>query len=159
MPGRYDLAISRFGTMFFSDPVAANIASALRPAGRLALLVWQRREPQRMGRRDRRSARQRQPATRPPEATRSRSATPRPATGILERAGFETARFEDVREPVLYGHDIRAALEFVQGFQDASGAGEHESERRCRAVERLREILEAHYSDEQALTASIRAPG
>src|ERR671919_2783042 len=44
-PARFDLGISRFGTMFFSDPVAAfaNIASALRPGRRLALLVWQRR--------------------------------------------------------------------------------------------------------------------
>jgi ubiquinone/menaquinone biosynthesis C-methylase UbiE len=45
-PERFDVAISRFGTMFFSDPVAAfaNIASALRPQGRLVSLVWQRRE-------------------------------------------------------------------------------------------------------------------
>src|SRR5437588_1068820 len=39
----FDLAISRFGSMFFSDRPAAfaNIASALRPGGRMALLVWQ----------------------------------------------------------------------------------------------------------------------
>ena len=45
-PARFDVAISRFGTMFFSDPAAAfaNIAAALRPEGRLVLLVWQRRE-------------------------------------------------------------------------------------------------------------------
>ena len=38
----FDLVISRFGVMFFSDPAAAftNIASALRPGGRLAMLVW-----------------------------------------------------------------------------------------------------------------------
>lgn len=42
-PGAYDLAISRFGVMFFLDPVAAftNIASALRPGGRVAFLAWQ----------------------------------------------------------------------------------------------------------------------
>ncbi|PYC83205.1 SAM-dependent methyltransferase [Streptomyces tateyamensis] len=36
----FDVAISRFGIMFFADPVAAfaNIARALRPGGRLALL-------------------------------------------------------------------------------------------------------------------------
>ena len=45
-PRRFDLAISRFGTMFFADPVAAftNIATALRTHGRLVALVWQRRE-------------------------------------------------------------------------------------------------------------------
>src|SRR5690242_1031899 len=36
-PADFDVAISRFGTMFFADPVAAftNIGRALRPAGRL----------------------------------------------------------------------------------------------------------------------------
>ena len=45
-PAGFDVAISRFGTMFFSDPAAAfaNIAAALRPDGRLVLLVWQRHE-------------------------------------------------------------------------------------------------------------------
>ena len=40
---RFDLAISRFGTMFFDDPAAAfaNIKGALRPAGRLVMMVWQ----------------------------------------------------------------------------------------------------------------------
>ncbi len=40
---RFDLAISRFGTMFFAEPVAAftNIGRALRPAGRLVMMVWQ----------------------------------------------------------------------------------------------------------------------
>jgi SAM-dependent methyltransferase len=39
----FDVVISRTGTMFFGDPVAAfaNIAGALRPHGRLAMLVWQ----------------------------------------------------------------------------------------------------------------------
>ena len=43
---RFDLAISRFGTMFFDDPVDAfaNIRRALRPAGRLTMMVWQARE-------------------------------------------------------------------------------------------------------------------
>jgi ubiquinone/menaquinone biosynthesis C-methylase UbiE len=38
-----DLAISRFGTMFFDDPTAAftNIASAIRPGGRLRIATWQ----------------------------------------------------------------------------------------------------------------------
>ena len=42
-PGSVDLVISRFGTMFFSDPDAAftNIAAALRPDGRLCLATWQ----------------------------------------------------------------------------------------------------------------------
>lgn len=38
----YDAAVSRFGVMFFDDPVAAfaNIARALRPQGRLLFQCW-----------------------------------------------------------------------------------------------------------------------
>jgi SAM-dependent methyltransferase len=42
-PARFDAAYSRFGVMFFSDPVAAfaNIRRALRPGGALSLVCWQ----------------------------------------------------------------------------------------------------------------------
>jgi SAM-dependent methyltransferase len=42
-PTGFDVVISRFGMMFFDDPRAAfgNIAGALRPGGRLAMLCWQ----------------------------------------------------------------------------------------------------------------------
>lgn len=38
----YDLVFSRFGVMFFSDPVAAfrNLRSALKPGGRIAFVCW-----------------------------------------------------------------------------------------------------------------------
>jgi SAM-dependent methyltransferase len=38
----HDLLISRFGVMFFSDPVAAfaNLRSTLRPGGRLGFVCW-----------------------------------------------------------------------------------------------------------------------
>ncbi len=44
--GTYDLVFSRFGVMFFADPVAAfrNIRHALKPAGRLVFVAW--RTPQ-----------------------------------------------------------------------------------------------------------------
>jgi SAM-dependent methyltransferase len=40
-PGSFDVAVSRFGIMFFADPMAAftNIARALGPGGRLAIAV------------------------------------------------------------------------------------------------------------------------
>jgi SAM-dependent methyltransferase len=40
---RFDLAVSRFGVMFFDDPVAAftNLRGAMRPGGRLAFVCWQ----------------------------------------------------------------------------------------------------------------------
>ena len=46
LPQHYDVAISRYGTMFFADPIAAfrNIGGALRPGGRLIMMVWQAHE-------------------------------------------------------------------------------------------------------------------
>jgi SAM-dependent methyltransferase len=40
--GCHDLVVSRFGVMFFDDPVGAfrNLAGALRPRGRLAFACW-----------------------------------------------------------------------------------------------------------------------
>jgi len=40
--GAFDAAFSRFGVMFFADPVAAfrNVRSALRPGGRLVFACW-----------------------------------------------------------------------------------------------------------------------
>jgi SAM-dependent methyltransferase len=44
--GPYDAAFSRFGTMFFDNPVVAlrNVRRALAPGGRLVMVVWRRRE-------------------------------------------------------------------------------------------------------------------
>ncbi|MGW6200838.1 class I SAM-dependent methyltransferase [Kribbella sp. NPDC055110] len=41
----FDVCISRFGVMFFDDPVGAfaNLRRALRPGGRLVAMVWQPR--------------------------------------------------------------------------------------------------------------------
>jgi ubiquinone/menaquinone biosynthesis C-methylase UbiE len=41
----FDYAFARFGTMFFANPVAAlrNVRSALRPGGRLNIVVWRRK--------------------------------------------------------------------------------------------------------------------
>lgn len=42
-PAGYDAVVSRFGVMFFDDPVAAfaNLRRATRPQGRLAFVAWQ----------------------------------------------------------------------------------------------------------------------
>jgi ubiquinone/menaquinone biosynthesis C-methylase UbiE len=42
---RFDMAFSRFGTMFFANPVAAmrNVRAALVPGGKLVMVVWRRR--------------------------------------------------------------------------------------------------------------------
>jgi len=158
-PAGFDVAISRFGTMFFSDPAAAfaNIAAALRPRARLVLLVWQPHERNEWARAIDAALRD---AARPPRpgADPFSLGDAEATAGILEGAGFDCARFEDVHEPVLYGRDVDAALAVVRGFQDTSAALASLSEgEAARTVERLREMLAAHYSDERGVVLDSRS--
>jgi SAM-dependent methyltransferase len=158
-PASFDVAISRFGTMFFADPAAAfaNIAAALRPGARLVMLVWQRHEDNEWARAIDAALGE---AVRPPQpgADPFSLGDAKATTGILEEAGFDRARFEDVNEPVLYGHDLHAALGFVLGFQDTSAALARLSDREAaRTVERLREMLAAHHSDERGVVLGSRS--
>jgi SAM-dependent methyltransferase len=158
-PARFDVAISRFGTMFFSDPAAAfaNIAAALRPEARLVLLVWQRLEHNEWARAI--DAALGDAAQPPPPGADPFSLGDAEATArVLEGAGFGGVRFEDVHEPVLYGHDLDAALAFVRGFQNTNAAlaGMNDGEA-ARTVERLRAMLAAHYSEERGVLLDSRS--
>jgi SAM-dependent methyltransferase len=159
VPGAFDVAISRFGTMFFADPAAAfaNIAAALRPAARLVLLVWQRSENNEWALAiDNALGDAAQPPSpgADPFALADAEATAR----ILERAGFDGLRFEDVSEPVFYGHDIDDALGTVLGFQDTSAAlATLDGEESERAVERLREALSGHYRADHGVVFDSRS--
>jgi ubiquinone/menaquinone biosynthesis C-methylase UbiE len=158
-PAGFDVAVSRFGTMFFSDPAAAfaNIAAALRPGARLVLLVWQRREDNEWMRVIDAALGD---AARPPQrgadafSLGDAEATAR----LLERAGFDGVRFEEVREPVNYGHDLDAALAIVRGFQDTSAAlASLDDGEAGRTVARLRETLAAHHTDERGIALNARS--
>ena len=130
----FDLAISRFGTMFFDDPVAAfaNVGRALRPAARLVMMVWQQRE------RNEWDAAIRQALTGPEAPPAAESAGPDPFSlgdpatveQILAAAGFADIAFTDVREPVYYGPDVAAALDWVRGFTSTSRLLERTGSRR-----------------------------
>ena len=157
-PASFDVAISRFGTMFFADPPTAfaNIAGALRPEGRLVLLVWQRLEHNHwvqaidaaLG-----------DAAQPPPGADPFSLGDAEATArILQRAGFDEIRFEDVHEPVLYGHDLDAALAIVRGFQSTRAAlASLDDDEAAGAVERLRTMLAAHDTSERGVALDSRS--
>ena len=158
-PAAFDVAISRFGTMFFADPDAAfaNVAAALRPDGRLVLLVWQRFEDNAWVQAiDAALGDAAQPP--PPGLDAFSLGDPAATRRMLERAGFADVAFQAVHEPVLYGHDVEAALAFVRGFQATGAAlatlGDADA---ARAVERLRATLAAHYSDELGVALDSRS--
>jgi SAM-dependent methyltransferase len=150
---RFDLAFSRFGTMFFDDPVAAfgNIGRALRPAGRLVMMVWQAHE------RNEWDVTIHQSLAEPegPVAVAAEGpdpfslADPPTVQGILQAAGFAGVTFTDVHEPVYYGPDAAAALAWVRGFTCTNEVLKRlDPAAAARALGRLREALAAHMSDD-----------
>jgi SAM-dependent methyltransferase len=144
---RFDLAVSRFGTMFFADPVTAfsNIGRALSPDGRLVMMVWQ------AGERNEWNAAIRRCLTGPEGPVASGGpdpfslADPPVVTGILEAAGFADVTFTDVREPMYLGPDVSAALDWIRGFACTREALDRlDPAAAARALGRLRVILAEH---------------
>jgi SAM-dependent methyltransferase len=146
--GRFDLCISRFGTMFFSDPVAAfaNIGRALRPGARLVILVWQRRDHNEWATEIDRSLGTGRPPARPVAKVDPFSLADRAGThGILVDAGFTEVSFTDVHEPVFYGQDTEAAFDAVLSLWQADVLlADLDAATTARALRRLRASLAAH---------------
>jgi len=150
---RFDLAISRFGTMFFDDPGAAfaNIGRALRPAGRLVMMVWQAHERNEWDVTIHQSlAAAGEPVAIPSGGPDPFSLADPPAVReLLEAAGFADVAFTDVHEPVYYGPDVTAALDWVHSFACTSEVLKRvDPAAAARAAGRLREALAAHLSDD-----------
>jgi SAM-dependent methyltransferase len=149
-PGRFDLAMSRFGTMFFDDPVAAfaGIGRALRPAGRLVMMVWQAPERNEWDVALRRSLEAPAgPAAGGPDPFSL--ADPPAVREILHAAGFAGVAFADVHEPVYYGPDVTAALGWVRGFTCTREVLKRlDPAAAARADERLRRALAEHLTDD-----------
>jgi SAM-dependent methyltransferase len=153
----YDLAISRFGTMFFADPVAAfaNLARTLRADGRLALLVWQAPERNEWAVEIDRAL---GGAGRRPAEQAFSLGDPGTVRRILAVAGFTGVRLEHVHEPIFYGSDGAAALEFVRGFQSTREAlATMSPDDADRALERLRELMDAHHTPDDGVVFDSRA--
>ena len=133
------MAISRFGTMFFDDLAAAfvNISRALRPVGRLVMMVWQAPERNEWDVTIRQALGMTAITAGLPDAFSL--ADPPAVTGILEGAGFADITFTDVSEPVYYGPDVDAAMDWFRGFaytRETEGAGPHRRRAWGRAASR-----------------------
>src|SRR5262249_33795151 len=104
-PASFDAAFSRFGVMFFVDPIVAfiNVRRSLRPTGRLAFVCWRSLEVNPLARLPLKAA----SAYLPPQPVHDPDApgpfafaNPDRVCGILETAGFNgieiTARDQQV---------------------------------------------------------------
>lgn len=150
-PESFDGAVSRTGCMFFADPVAAfaNVARALRPAGRLTLLVWQPpAHNEWFTALTTALAVGRELPSPPPEAPGPFSMSePDRVSWMLAQAGFAAPEFRKVEEAMFFGPDPETAQRFVLGVLGWLVEPLDEAMRQ-RALQALRADLEAHLTEE-----------
>ncbi len=151
-PASFDVAISRFGSMFFADPVVAfrNIARALRPGGRLALVVWQAMSANEWFREIGLALAVGRPTPDPPPGTPSPFglSSPEFVREVLTAAGFTDVAVEPSTATFHAGADADDAFAFVSslGFtrfrlQDL------DADQARAALDALRETLRAHQTE------------
>lgn len=154
-PAHFDVVISRFGTMFFSDPVAAftNIARASRPGARLVMMVWQSADRNEWATAIHRSvAGGTAPAHSPDQPGAFSLGDPSRVSSILGAAGFTGIGFAEIQEPVHYGPDIASAYELVCDFKTVKDQlAKQEPAAAERALASLREMLAAHLTSDGVL--------
>jgi ubiquinone/menaquinone biosynthesis C-methylase UbiE len=117
-PATFDLCFSRFGTMFFQSPVAAlkNLRGALRPGGRLLMLVWRRTDENEWASLPKRIARTHLPP--PPDQAPTCGPGPfsmsDPATvrEILAAAGWSDVEIEPINTQMTVGQTVSEAIDF-----------------------------------------------
>lgn len=147
-PDSIDVAISRHGVMFFADPHAAftNIAGALRPGGRLVLLVWQPVERQEFIHQVLAALTPGRDTPLPPAHGPSPVSLGDPdrVTTLLEGAGFTDVVLDGIEQPMSFGDDPDEALDYQSG-QHAGLIAALDPDTRALALSRLRDDLAAHH--------------
>jgi len=140
----FDLVFSRFGVMFFADPVAAftNLRRALAPRGRLAFACWQQldRNPWMMVPMGAAAKHVPLPPPPPPGAPGPGSlADPERVARILDQAGFRDVSLEalETKVRVAGGGGVEAATRFLlEGVGPTSQAMREASASAMEAVTR-----------------------
>jgi len=158
-PEHFSLAISRFGAMFFEDPVGAfsNIRRSLRAGARLGLLAWQelRRNEWLLAIRNALAAGRDLPAPHVGAPGPFGLAEADAVRHILADAGFVDIELTDVAEPVQLGVDAADGFDFVRTLAITNGMLQGlDGELRKRALDDLRATLAAHETDEGVLFGS-----
>jgi SAM-dependent methyltransferase len=150
----FDRALSRFGMMFFTNPVVgfSNVARALRPEGTLTFVCWQE-----LARNDWiviPGAAAAAHVSLPPLASGDAPgpfslADPDRINAVLGEAGFRSIDIAPVEETLVLG----ASVEDTIGFLAQTGMGRAllanvDDETRLRALEAMADALTAHMEDD-----------
>jgi SAM-dependent methyltransferase len=163
--GPYDQAFSRMGTMFFANPVVAlrHVRLALRPGGRLVMVVWRRREDndwvyaaQRIverliGRPDRYD----EPTCGPGPFSMAGADT---VSDVLLQAGFTDVALHRHDAPILLGDDLDEAVDFVMALGPAGELVRLWGDRMAHRHAEIRDALRDGLAQFAAADDRVRAP-
>ncbi len=150
----YDLVFSRFGVMFFGDPVAAfrNIRRALKPGGRLSFVCWRTPQENPWGFVPFRAAAPHlPPIERPgPEDPGQYSFGNRARVErILTEAGFGTLSFKPLDRPIRLGKDIAETVDSLGRFGPVARAfADAAPDQIAQAKAAIAEVLKPHAKPE-----------
>jgi ubiquinone/menaquinone biosynthesis C-methylase UbiE len=173
----FDYVIARFGTMFFTNPVAAlrRMRKALKPGGGMTHIVWRRREDNPAWQ----TAKDITLRYLPPPGAEADTCGPGPFSMgnqemteiMMKSAGYESVTFNRVDEKIMVGRTpeecIAFALAIGPGGEVFREAGPELAEAKRAEIESdMRSFFEAQEKDAQGIWAptsswviSARNPG
>jgi SAM-dependent methyltransferase len=163
--GGFEMAFSRFGTMFFASPVAAmrNVRAALAPGGRLVMVVWRRRIDNDWLYRAQtivegivqRPAEYDEPTCGPGPFSMADADT---TSDILGHAGFTDVALRRCDIPIALGSDAQEALDLVMALGPAGEILRLAGDRAAHLHGEVESALRAGLAEFTASDGSLWAP-
>jgi ubiquinone/menaquinone biosynthesis C-methylase UbiE len=155
----FDYVVARFGTMFFTNPVAAlrRMRLALKPGGKMTHIVWRRREDNPAWQ----TAKDIALHHLPPPGEDADTCGPGPFSmgdremvkGMMSSAGYDNITFSQVDEKIMVGTTPEECIEFALAIGPAGEvfreAGEELAEAKRPEIEAdMRAFFESNEHDE-----------
>ncbi|HKW80123.1 MAG TPA: class I SAM-dependent methyltransferase [Casimicrobiaceae bacterium] len=157
----FDFCFSRFGMMFFANPVAAmrNIRSALKPGGRLMFVTWRSPEHNPWASIPKNVVLE----FLPPPGENAQTCGPGPfsmastdvVTAQLEAAGFEDVAFRATDGPVMVGSSTGQAMAFQLALGPAGEIFREAGDEGLRRQPEIERALEAELARHQRANGEV----